>query len=188
MAGGVAMAADMSVSAAAPTGARSTGFIAGPQSITHSLDTATITQFNSVSCNAGGLHTDNAYLRRFTLGDFGIVTQFDLTSVDIGIEQAFGAGGSQPSSVNVYTIANGAALTYANMNLVASTPITVSDASLTVVNFPVTGSVVNPATDDLVVELFTPDGQTTGNSLFVGSNPNGQTGFDLTEHEKNTMK
>ena len=39
---------------------------------------------------------------------------------------------------------------------------------------PVTGT--DPAGSELVVEIFTPDGQTAGHSFFIGSNNLGQTG------------
>lgn len=143
--------------------------------ITHSTDQSTITQFNSVSCNAGGLHTDNSYMRRFTLADFGIADTFNVASVDVGIETAAGATGSQPVDVNLYTIATGTPLTFANLGApIGTTNATVADQAMTVLNIPVTGAA--PAGADLVVEIFTPEGQTAGNSFFVGSNPNGQTG------------
>ncbi|NUM43460.1 MAG: carboxypeptidase regulatory-like domain-containing protein, partial [Anaerolineales bacterium] len=64
----------------------------GLTTITHSA-TQNITALNSVSCNAGGLHTDNSYLRHFTLADFGITDSFDVTEVSFGVEQATGATG-----------------------------------------------------------------------------------------------
>jgi hypothetical protein len=143
--------------------------------ITHSTDQSTITQFNSVSCNAGGLHTDNSYMRRFTLADFGIADTFNVASVDVGIEVATGATGTQPVDVNLYTIATGTPLTFANLGApIGTTNASVADQAMTVLNIPVTGAA--PAGADLVVEIFTPDGQTLGNSFFIGSNPNGQTG------------
>jgi hypothetical protein len=150
--------------------------VPGPNSITQSNDTATITQFNSVSCNAGGLHTDNTYMRRFALNaDHGIVGAFTVQSLDWAIESAAGAGGSQPVSVNLYSIPSGAALTFANLTPIGNSAINVNDAALAAINTPVNGVVADPTTTDLVVEVFTPNGQAAGNSLFIGSNPNGQT-------------
>ncbi len=139
-------------------------------SITHSAS-QTIIAGNSVSCNAGGLHSDNSYLRVFTLADFGITGPFDITSVDIGIETAAGAGGTQPVDVNLYTLSG--SLIWANMTLIGTTSTTVSDQSLSIVTIPVEGTA--PAGSTLVVEFFTPDGQAAGHSLFVGSNNLGQT-------------
>ena len=69
--------------------------------ITHSA-TQTITSGNSVSCNAGGLHTDNSYFRAFDLPTFGITNDFNVTEVSIGIETCTGAGGTQPITVNLW--------------------------------------------------------------------------------------
>jgi PKD repeat protein len=126
---------------------------------------------NSVSCNNGVGHTDNDYLRVFDLAAFGIDTNFSISSVDIGIELASGATGSQPAEIRLYTL-NGPLL-WANMTLIASAPVTVPDQSLTIINMPVAGTI--PAGSQLVVDFFTPDGTGVGNLLFVGSNNLGQT-------------
>lgn len=77
----------------------------GLVTITHSASQSIVTN-NSVSCNAGGLHTDNSYLRQFDLNAFGITDTYNVTQVEIGVEQAVGAGGSQPITVNFYTKIN----------------------------------------------------------------------------------
>ncbi|MCO5194516.1 MAG: S8 family serine peptidase [Anaerolineae bacterium] len=137
--------------------------------------TNNIVQFNSVSCNAGGLHTDNSYLRVFDLMSYGITDDFDVTEVEIGVEQALGATGSQPIDVNLYILTDpNAPLTFGNLTPIGSTSTMVSDQSLSLWSTPVMGTA--PAGSMLVVEIFTPDGQTTGNSFFIGSNPDGQTG------------
>jgi hypothetical protein len=147
-------------------------FVKAPNAttITHSLS-QTIIQFNSVSCNAGGLHTDNSYLRVFDLPTFGINSAFNVTNVEIGIETAAGATGSQPATVNLYTLDG--ALSWANLTLIGTADIVVADQDLTILNMPVEGTA--PAGSVLVVEFFTPNGQADGNSLFVGSNNLGQT-------------
>lgn len=148
----------------------------GPEtlvSLTHSASN-TITQFNSVSCNAGGLHTDNSYWRSFNLASFGVTGPLDVISIDLGIEQALGAGGSQPATVRYYTDTD-ANPGNGGLTLIGTVPITVPDASLTVLNF-LGGPTGVPASANLVVEVFTPDGQTAGNSFFIGSNNLGQTG------------
>lgn len=145
-----------------------------PVSITQNTDPSTIITGNSVSCNAGGLHTDNSYFRRFDLdGAHGLMKKITVGGVDIGIETATGSTGSQPLEVQLYSIANGDPLLLANLNLIGSASVSQPDATLTVQNFPVTGS-VDPLNDDLVVELFTPNGQSAGNSFFIGSNNLGQ--------------
>ncbi len=139
--------------------------------LTHSAS-QTIMSANSVSCNAGGLHADNSYLRTFTLSDFGIFGDLTVTSVDVGVELASaGSGGSQPATVNLYTLDG--PLVWANMTLIGTADVDVADQSLSIINVPVNGTV--PAGGTLVVEFFTPDGQADGNSFFVGSNNLGQT-------------
>ena len=147
---------------------------AGMTTITHSVS-QTIVQFNSVSCNAGGLHTDNSYLRYFTLSDFGITDPFDVVEVEIGIETAVGATGSQPATMRLYTWDPNTSFTFANLTPIGSANVTVADQGLTILTVPVSGVV--PAGGTLVVEFFTPNGQTAGDSLFVGSNNLGQTGL-----------
>ncbi|HRI56725.1 MAG TPA: hypothetical protein PK170_06480, partial [Anaerolineae bacterium] len=145
----------------------------GLVTITHSTSQSIVTN-NSVSCNAGGLHTDNSYLRQFDLNAFGITDTYNVTQVQIGVEQAAGAGGSQPITVNLYTKINPAgALTWANLTQIGTANATVSDQALTLLTVPVTGAA--PAGSVLVVEVFTPNGQTAGHSFFIGSNAAGQT-------------
>ncbi|MEA3337407.1 MAG: ExeM/NucH family extracellular endonuclease [Chloroflexota bacterium] len=145
----------------------------GLTTITHSL-TQNIVSGNSVSCNNGVGHTDNSYLRVFDLESFGIFDAFDVTQVEFGVEVATSATGGQPLSVNLYTMIDPLApLTFGNLALIGSSPDTVPDQSLTLYTVPVAGAA--PAGSVLVVEVFTPDGQTAGNSFFIGSNPDGQT-------------
>ncbi len=130
----------------------------------------------SVYCNAGGFHTTNRFLRRFFLDtDHGVTTQFNVTSVDIGVELAQGTGGSQPIEIRLYSIPKASPLLFANLTSIGNLPTAIPDTSLAVVNFPVTGSLVSPTTTDLVVELFMPDGRAPANNRFnPGSNSLGQ--------------
>jgi subtilisin-like proprotein convertase family protein len=144
----------------------------GAVTITHSASQA-ITSLNSVSCNAGGLHTDNSYVRRFTLGDFGITSDFQVQQVEVGVEVATGTGGTQPVTVNLYTWDPSDPFTFANFTEIGTADVSVPDQSATILTVPVTGTA--PAGSTLVVELFTPNGQTAGHSFFVGSNADGQT-------------
>lgn len=148
----------------------------GPIVLTQNVDPLTIIVANSVSCNGGGLHADNSYLRRFDLdGEFGIAAPFVVEAVDVGVETATGAGGSQPISVIAYSIANADALTFANLVEVGRIDTTIADASQIVETFTFTSTEINPSTDDLVIEVFTPDGQAAGHSFFIGSNNLGET-------------
>lgn len=154
-----------------PVGAFGQGALATPSDIvvTQSLDQS-IVQFNSVSCNAGGLHTNNWYYRVFDVS--GLAADFIAQSVDIGIEQAFAATGAQNIRLRIYDSAN-LNDTLTNTNIVHESMHSVADQSLTIFNMAAGGTI---SSGSMIVEIFTPDGQTSGNSFFIGSNPNGQTG------------
>lgn len=131
----------------------------------------TITSSNSVSCNAGGIHTDNSYFRVFDLSaDFGVNESIDIESIDFGVEQAAGAGGSQPLTVNVYTLSGPLAL--ANLTLLGTQAVDLPDQNLSIMNVPVTATIASGSV--LVIEVFSPNGQIDGNSFFIGSNNLGQ--------------
>lgn len=154
------------------------------QTITQSVS-STITAANSVSCNGGApnfFHTDNSYYRAFTLSTFKNLTQpqFRVDSVTIGIETANDAAGAgQPLTVNLWRSTTNPP-TLASLTAVSSDNATVPDQtnSLFTVNIA-TQPVFIVATDILVVEVFTPSGQATSNSFFIGSNAGGQTGPSL---------
>jgi hypothetical protein len=128
----------------------------------------TITSGNSVSCNAGGLHTDNSYYRSFPLG-----ADINVCEVQFGIETAAGAGGTQPVTVNLYTGTGAFPGTFGSYTQIASSAISVPDQAATI--FPAAISGLATAGSNLVVEVFTPDGQAAGNSFFIGSNAAGET-------------
>ena len=140
--------------------------------LTHSV-TQSIVTGNSVSCNAGGFHTNNSYIRAFDLPAFGITGGFSITQVEMGIEEATGTGGTQPVTVNLYIWDPLDPFTFANFVLIGTANALVPDQAATIITIPVTGSA--PAGSTLVVEFFTPDGQPSTASLFAGSNPDGQT-------------
>jgi hypothetical protein len=142
--------------------------------ITHS-NTQNILSGNSVSCNAGGLHTNNSYWRVFDLAnDFGISTDWEVASADVAVELATGADGTQTVTVNLYTLSG--SLLLANLTSIFTEDFIVTDAAAgTVINLAFTTPVTVPAGSVLVYEFFTPDGQTIGNSFFIGSNADGET-------------
>lgn len=129
----------------------------------------TITPQNSVSCNSGGpdfFHADNHYYRTYPLAAVGITSDFEVSSVDIGIEEAASAGGTQPVQVSLHRLDGDFLL--ANLTLLASTSTAVSDQTNTILNVPIAATV--PAGSTLVVEVFTPNGQPNSNRFFIGSN------------------
>src|SRR5207244_5389925 len=104
----------------------------------------------------------------------------NVTSVSFGIEMAQannGGGGTQPVTVNLY--ANNV-MPFpggfpANLTLLGTAPVNVSDQTGTVLSVPITASV--PAgTLELVMEVNTPNGQVALNIFFIGSNADPETG------------
>ena len=59
-------------------------------------------------------------------------------------------------------------LVFANLTLIGSASVTVTDQSLSLINVPISGTA--PADSLLVVEIFAPDGSAGNNQFFVGSN------------------
>jgi len=135
-----------------------------------------IAALNSISCNTGGLHTDNSYFRAYDMS--GYPDGFDVCEVQIGIESAaagapgVGAGITQPMTVNVYSN-TGAAFPGGTLALVGTAAVDVADQALTVLTVPLAASVPAGALE-MVLEVFTPNGQTAGHSFFMGSNNLGE--------------
>lgn len=156
---------------AGQAGSGTEGTSCGATLLTQSTSQSIVTG-NSVSCNSGGIHTDNSYFRAYDMTAFA--SGFDVCEVQVGIEQAAGAGGVQPITVNVYAN-SGAAFPNGTLALLGTASPSVADQSLTVLTVPLAASV--PAgTTEMVIEVFTPDGAASSNSFFIGSNNLGQSG------------
>ena len=140
--------------------------------LTQSTSTTIVTN-NSVSCNAGGLHTDNSYWRAYNLAPLALPSALTVTNVSFGIEQA--SGGGQPVTVRLYTQTTGT-FPGGTRTLVGTQGATVPDQNGTIFTVNFLTPVVVPNTAVLIVELFTPSGQATGKSFFIGSNTAPQTG------------
>ncbi|WP_257388538.1 hypothetical protein [Tahibacter caeni] len=151
------------------------------QTITQS--TATTITAGSISCNGGSpgfLHTDNSYYRAFTLSSFPALTQpqFRVDTINFGVETANDAAGAgQPVTINLWRSTTNPP-TLASLTAVSSDNILVPDSATgTVFSANIASQpVFIVATDILVVEIFTPSGQGTNNSFFIGSNASGQSG------------
>jgi subtilisin family serine protease len=146
-----------------------------PESIPISPDATTITHsasqeltaLNSASCGGLAGTTENRFLRTFTLSDFGIDDDFEVSEVSFGIEEAT----AQTLTVNLYTLDG--ALTYANLTSIGTAEASIPASTLTMISVPVTGEV--PAGATLVVEVVSPNQQATGGVFYIGSNDAGQT-------------
>ncbi|MEM9558407.1 MAG: hypothetical protein AAGC60_29415 [Acidobacteriota bacterium] len=151
------------------------GSVCGPIVLSQSSSTA-VEALNSVACTGGGLHTDNSYFRAFDGSDVGGLAWFEVCSISLGIESATGAGGDQPVEIILWAGPDGFPTGFpGSYTQIASTSVQIPDQALTVIEIPIT-PVVPGDVDLLVVEVFTPNGQTEGNRFFIGSNNAGESG------------
>jgi hypothetical protein len=132
--------------------------------------TQVIVDGNSVSCNSGGITTQNSYWRAFNMGTFTGNQDYNVTAVQFAIEQAAGGTGTQSATVNLYAN-HGSAFPNGDWqsNMIASVPINIPDQNDTIFNVPVVVTAPGSALE-LVMELNIPDGSAQGNVFFVGSN------------------
>ncbi len=136
----------------------------------------TITPENSVACtqSTNGVtdaHRENHYYRSFSLANAAITSNFEITNVNVGIETAEAASGSQPITVLVHTL-NGV-MTLANLTEVARTTVMVPNQAETILDVPISSTV--PADSVFVIEVLTPDGVANSNTFFIGSNTQAET-------------
>ena len=137
--------------------------------------TQTITPLNSVSCNNATSHTDNSYWRAFDMNSFVGSNPYQVNSVSFGIEQATGAGGTQPVTVRLHTSNQPFPTGFpGSLTQIATATVNVPDSASNTI-FSVSIAATVPAGAILVMEVFTPDGTVAGNLLFVGSNADPET-------------
>jgi hypothetical protein len=152
-----------------------TGSPTCPPVITESTDQS-IVSGNSVACNNGVGTTENHYFRAFNMSTFVGGVQYNVSSVDFGIESAVsGNGQGQPLTVNLYAN-HGSPFPGGDWqsNLIATSgQLTIPDQTLTIFNQAIAATVA-AGTLELVMEVVTPDGTGDGDLFFVGSNPDGQ--------------
>ena len=99
--------------------------------------------------------------------------QFCITSVSFGVEFA---NTTQPVTVRLYRTSNFPTGFPGSLTLIGTTTLNVSSAQNgTVVTTPLAATVPT-GTSQLVMELFTPNGQPGGYRFFVGSNAASETG------------
>ncbi|MCH8558968.1 MAG: choice-of-anchor D domain-containing protein, partial [Balneolia bacterium] len=135
--------------------------------LTHSVSQV-VEPLNGVRCGSAAGTADNSYIRTYTLPDFDIDGDFNVTGVQFGLESITG---SLPVEARIYLLEGD--LVFANMTLLGtSAPVSVSVADEeTVITIPVEAEV--PAGSTIVVEAFV--AESTGNDLFPGTNSAGET-------------
>ncbi|MEE4271855.1 MAG: hypothetical protein V2I67_09275 [Thermoanaerobaculales bacterium] len=177
LAAGAVQAAEFNTNPNPLNPASGTLYLPEDPNITQNSDTSTVTELLGVACGAGGISAENYFLRRFFLNaDHSIALQYNVTSVDLGIESVnVYVGTGAPISANLYSIANGAAFTFANMTQIGTNTRDFPDGTALVVeNFPVTGAILDPMGEDLVVAMYFPD-TVDAYGIWPGANSNGQT-------------
>jgi hypothetical protein len=152
------------------------GNLCGPIQLSQNTS-INVTPATSISCNSGTpnfFHRENSYYRAFSLASYP--NGFNVCGVRFGVQNA-DAGGtstSQPLSIRVYAN-TGAAFPAGTRTLVGSVDGTITDGTNMIVETPITATI--PAgTNQLVAEIFTPDGAPASNQFFLGANAAGQSG------------
>src|SRR5690606_31848393 len=170
---------DFTLSGSSSIGAGLQGMPITPQgdvSMSQTTSTSPVA-LNSVSCNLAGSHADNSYFRRYYFDEHaGIGANTTINSVDVSVEEA--AGSANTLIVNLYTIPSGTpvdTIPLGSLTLIGTATTTVAATTLGSINVPVTGVVADTSASDLVVEVFTPNGQATGETFFIGSTNTGET-------------
>jgi len=149
-----------------------------PPTITQSTSQA-IVLFNSLACSEPAVRTlENHYWRAFDMNTFTGGRAYNITSVEFGIEQASTFSGmGQPLTVNLYTN-HGAPFPDGDWrsNLLATSgEINIPDQEGTIFNVPITATV--PAgTQELVMEVMSPDTKQNLTFFLIGSNQAPETG------------
>lgn len=176
LAAGAVQAADFNTNPNPLNPASGTLYLPELPNITQNTDTSTVSELLGVACGAGGISAENYFLRRFYLSaDHGIAVQYNVTSVDMGIESVnVYVGTGAPITANLYTAANGGGFTFADLTQIGTTTRDFPDATALVVeNFPVTGAILDPAAEDLVIAMYFPD-TVDAYGIWPGANSAGQ--------------
>jgi hypothetical protein len=148
-----------------------------PSTITQSTNQAIVT--GAVACSDPGIGTlENHYWRAFNMNEFTGGQAYNITSVEVGIEQALSLfGPDQPLTVNLYTN-HGAPFPggdWQSSLLTTSGEIRVPNLDFTIFNVALT-TTVPAGTLELVVEVLSPDQTAAHNFFIIGSNPDPETG------------
>jgi hypothetical protein len=120
----------------------------------------------------------SSFVRRFKLAaQHGLSGNQNVSSVEVGIQEATAASGSQPGTIQLFAIPTAAPLTTANMGpALATVPIVIANQTLTLLSTPIS-AMVDADASDLVVSFTAVTGGTgPGTVLFPGANGLGQIG------------
>lgn len=144
------------------------------------LKHATSMSVQSVTCLSCGndtmpqTHADNSWFLVLDLAEAGVVGDFQVSRVQVGVQRATAGGSTQPVDVILHTLPKDAAVTRENLEFVATRTHDISDVLRQVIELPISARI--PADSTLVLELYAPDGETDENLFEMGCNMLGATG------------
>jgi hypothetical protein len=119
-------------------------------------------------------HADNSWFVVLDLAKAGVVGDFQVASVQVGVQQTRAGDSTQPIDVILHTLPVNAPVTRANLQFVATRTHDVADALREVIDLPISARI--PAGSTLVAEIYAPDGEFDGNFFDMGCNMLGGTG------------
>jgi hypothetical protein len=130
---------------------------------------------NTVACsnNLTGETAESHYYRAFLLSDFSITSDFHVTKVTFGVEQATSANATVKVGTYAGAVTNTTTtLTPAMITSMAQANATIPDGANGSVDTTV--DAVIPAGSTILIEIASPNGIGNGNTLFPGSNNSGE--------------
>lgn len=149
----------------------------GPLLTLKHVNAMTVQLVDCLACvdQSGDSHAENSWFLVLDLAAAGVVGDFQVANVQVGVRESRGANGTQPAEINLYTIPTGAELLRSNFTFIANRLQAVPDQlALEVTDMPISARI--PAGSTLVVELFVPDGELTGDLFLMGCNGLGSAG------------
>lgn len=119
-------------------------------------------------------HADNNWFLVLDLAEQGIVGDFQVARVQVGVNQATATGSTQPVDITLYTLPAGLELTRANLQFVATRTHDVPDVLRQVIDLPISARIAAGST--LVAEIHVPDGESGRHLFLMGCNQLGSSG------------
>lgn len=138
--------------------------------------TQNIVDLNSVACEQNDVVSDNTFYRSFLLSDFDISGDFDINSIDYGIELLSGAPvEGYPVTVGIYT--TDSSFPTGNLTLLNEVTEMITNQNLQMHQTSITATI--PANTEFVVSIFIKsdimaDGGNGKVSFQIGSNSEGE--------------
>lgn len=152
-------------------------YLVNAQVLTHSIS-QTITT-GTVSCNNSGIASAaNTYYRVFDLNSFNITTNYNVTSIEFGVQHIYAYDGFYPITIKLYSTTQSFPAGFtgsspAGYTLLAQQTYNVPDSELTIFSAPISATV--PANTKLIVEIGYPGDIYMMDTVFLGSNNAGET-------------